>query len=154
MSHLNPGKLTVTFLEGTFTGNPISPRAYTLTHSDVTGHLYLSIGKVYHKSQVSGWYTRLMRDEVLAEWQSSNGFSFHVHCHVRGGFVFGSAKWRYSIFCYHMRVVLEAFRYGDGKLFEEHPDLDRARIWVHFHSNQDRYNLVEDWGQFSDYKIA
>lgn len=39
------------------------PRAYTLTHSDRTGDLFLSIGPKHDEAQVAGLYTRLMRDE-------------------------------------------------------------------------------------------
>jgi hypothetical protein len=153
MSELNPAKLSVTFLEGVSENNPIVPRAYTLTHSDTTGDLFLTIGPVYNKAQVSGWYTRLMRDEVLAEWQFSNEASFHVHCHVSGGLILGSASWRLSIFKRHMRMVLEAFRYGDHGLFEAHPALDQARIRIHFHSSDKRYNRTEEWGIFQEYRL-
>ena len=152
MSTFNPSKLTVTILDGISAKDPIVPRAYTLTHSDTTGDLFLSIGMVYNMTQVSGWYTRLMRDEVLAEWHFDNEPSFHVHCHVSGGILIGSAGWRYSIFRQHMQMVLEAFRYGDRKLFEAHQDLERAEIWVHFHSNNNRFNKVENWGQFKKYR--
>ena len=153
MSELVPNKLSVTFMEGILAGDRIFPRAYTLTHSDTTGDLYLSIGQVYNKPQISGWYTRVMRDEVLAEWQFDNEPSFHVHCHVSGGIVLGSASWRYAIFCQHMRMVLEAFRYGDNGLFEVDPDLDNAKIYVHFHSKNKRYNKIEDWGQLKDFRF-
>lgn len=32
-------------------------------------HLYLSIGLTYNEQQISGRYTRFMRDEVLAQWR-------------------------------------------------------------------------------------
>jgi hypothetical protein len=44
-------------------------RCYTLTHSDTTGELFLTIGPDFDRAQISGLYTRLMRDEVLAEWR-------------------------------------------------------------------------------------
>ena len=43
-------------------------RKYTLTHSDFTGDLFLTIDKDYDKVALSNWYTKFMRDEVLAEW--------------------------------------------------------------------------------------
>ncbi len=153
MSQLKPEKLHVTFLENISSKDPIVPRAYTLTHSDRTGDLYLTIGEVYNYPQISGRYTRLMRDEVLAEWQFQNEPSFHVHCHVSGGFLFGSAGWRYAIFRQHLPLVLEAFRFGDQELFDSHPELDNAEIWVHFHSAQDRFDRNENWGAFRDYRI-
>jgi hypothetical protein len=43
-------------------------RRYTLTHNDVTGALTLSIGADYNQRQVQGFYTRILRDEITAEW--------------------------------------------------------------------------------------
>jgi hypothetical protein len=95
-----------------------------------------------------------MRDEVLAEWkEDESGPALHVYCHVSGGLVLGTARWRYGIFKYHLPIVLEAFRYGDRPLFEAHPDLDRAPVKVHFHSSIDRYNKLENWGELANYVI-
>jgi hypothetical protein len=44
-------------------------RTYTLTHNDLTGALLLSIGPRVNAEQVRGLYTRLVRDEVVAEWR-------------------------------------------------------------------------------------
>ena len=49
------------------------PRRYTLTHNDVTGALALSIGPNYNSAQLEGWYVRMIRDEVLAEWRRDDG---------------------------------------------------------------------------------
>eukprot|EP00899_Mesostigma_viride_P005441 jgi/Mesvir1/14899/Mv26262-RA.2 len=46
-----------------------NPRTYTLTHNDLTGDLLLSMGPHYNKKQIAGWYTQLLRDEVVAEWR-------------------------------------------------------------------------------------
>ncbi|MFC2055720.1 staygreen family protein [Chloroflexota bacterium] len=153
MSHLNPNKLYVDFMQGTFPDSPISPRAYTLTHSDSTGDLFLTIGSVYNWTQISGWYTRLMRDEVLAEWHFEEQPSLHVHCHVSGGIVFGLPGWRKAIFHRHMPMVLESFRYGDRKFIGAHPELDEAVVLVHFQARQGRHNQIESWGRLTDYII-
>ena len=102
--------LHVTFASGATANGPLTPRRYTLTHSDATGDLFLTIGTEYDRVQIAGWYTRLMRDEVLAEWQAGEPPVLHVHCHVSGGLVFGTAGWRASIFRQHMPMVLQAFR--------------------------------------------
>lgn len=154
MSDLNPDKLHTTFTSPTSPVEPIHPRCYTLTHSDRTGDLFLTIGPKYDQKQISGWYTRLMRDEVLAEWkQESSGASLHVHCHVSGGLVLGGGKWRLDIFRHHMRQVLEAFRYGDQALVQQFPQLDQATIWVHFHARQEDLDKVERWGVFGDFTL-
>ena len=153
MTYLNQELLHVDFASSISDSGPVIPRAYTLTHSDSTGELFLTIDRVHNYPQISGWYTRLMRDEVLAEWQFDNEPTFHVHCHVSGGFIIGSARWRYSIFRKHMPMVLQAFRYGDRTLFDSNPQLDHAHIYVHFYSLQSKYNRTEDWGQFRKFRL-
>jgi hypothetical protein len=151
-NRLKPEKLHVRFVPPTTAGGPIMPRRYTLTHSDVTGDLFLTISPDYDRKQISGLYTRFMRDEVLAEWcEGDGGPRLHVHCHVSGGLVAGSAGWRYAIFKRELPLVLEAFRFGDRQLFDAYPELDQARILVHFHAAQSRYNHVESGGAPSDY---
>ena len=123
------------------------PRRYTLTHSDLTGELFLTIARDYDREQVSGWYTRFMRDEVLGEWLREDGeYSLHLYCHVSGGIVFGAAGMRYNIFRQHMPLVLQALREGDGVLYERQPELTGAQVLVHFSAWQKRYRKVEDWG--------
>lgn len=155
MNKLNPSKLYVTLLEGTTERELYLPRRYTLTHSDISGDLFLSIGAAYNQNQISGWYTRLMRDEVLAELKSEEGsFSLHVYCHVSGGIVFGTAGWRNDILHYHMRMVIEALRYGDRELVSAYPQLDDAKVRAHFSSRHVRYNRVEEWGSLKEYALG
>jgi hypothetical protein len=154
MSTFRPEKLSVKFIGEADPEGPISPRKYTLTHSDSTGDLFLSVGADYDQDAISGIYTRIMRDEVLAELtEEQTGPKIHVYCHVSGGFVFGSASWRYAIFQRHMRQVLQAFRYGDQVFFDTNTHLDNAPVKVHFQSTINRYNLTEDWGYVSDYVL-
>lgn len=130
-----------------------TPRYYTLTHSDITGDLFLSIGSYYDTKQTSKLYTRLMRDEVLAELGEASGqFVLNVHCHVSGDLVIGRAKWRYGIFCSELSLALEAIRYGDKAFFEQNPRLDQTPVLVHFKSTSNRYNKIENWGTITDYK--
>jgi hypothetical protein len=153
MGRLNPEKLRVTFLSDTEADKIIFPRRYTLTHSDITGELFLSIGHDYDKRQISKLYTRLMRDEVLAELVSKeDSLKFNVYCHVSGGFVIGIAKWRYDIFRSELPLVLEAIRYGDRTIFQQNPDLDQIPVYIHFHSSNLRFNKVEQWGTMADYR--
>ena len=152
MQRLNPKKLHVTYLAGATPDELIVPRRYTLTHSDITGNLFLSIGSEYDTKQTSKLYTRLMRDEVLAELVNNEGsFELRVHCHISGGLIVGSAGWRYNIFRSELPLVLEATRYGDKALFEKNPELDRIPVYIHFHSGRKQYNIVENWGTLADF---
>jgi hypothetical protein len=153
MRRLNPKQLHVRLASDASPEGTVVPRRYTLTHSDATGDLYLTIGPHYDRRQISGWYTRLMRDEVLAEWrEETNRLALHVCCHVSGGLVFGSARWRYAIFQRELPLVLETIRYGDRVLFKAQPELDQAPIYVHFQATQSRYNRTEAWGVPADYQ--
>jgi hypothetical protein len=152
MTRLNPDKLHVSFTVPVVPEGPLTPRRYTLTHSDRTGDLFLTIGSDYDQGQISGWYTRLMRDEVLAEWkEEKTGAALHVHCHVSGGLALGPSGWRFAIFRRELPVVLEALRCGDAGLFESRPELDGAPIWVHLHAVEEKYNVVEAWGIPADW---
>jgi hypothetical protein len=154
MSRLQPDKLHVQFAAGTTPEGPLSPRRYTLTHSDATGDLFLTVAPEVDQKQVSGWYTRLMRDEVVAEWQEGeDGPALHVFCHVSGGVVLGTTAMRDEIFRRELPLVLEALRFGDGALFEARPELDGAPLWVHFESTVPRYHQTERWGTPADYRI-
>lgn len=129
------------------------PRTYTLTHSDVTSKITLAISQTINNSQLQGWYNRLQRDEVVAEWKKVKGkMSLHVHCHISGGHFLLDlcAKLRYFIFCKELPVVLRAFVHGDGNLLSQHPELQEALVWVYFHSNLREFNKVECWGPLKD----
>ena len=153
MKRLNPEKLHVTYLSGASPEILLLPRRYTLTHSDRTGELFLSIGGQFDIKQISKLYTRLMRDEVLAELcYEGDNLLFRVYCHVSGGFVVGGAKWRYDIFRTELPLVLEAIRYGDRTIFQINPDLDQIPVHIHFQSSNPRYNKVERWGIMADYR--
>lgn len=129
------------------------PRRYTLTHSDSTGDLYLTVANEYDKEQISGWYTRIMRDEVLAEWKMlEEEVSLHVYCHVSGGLVFGSSGMREAIFRREMSLVLEAIRNGDSKFFEKNPEFDNAPIILHFQKSGKDYK-IERFGILSDFAL-
>jgi len=152
MTRLKPEKLHVTYLSATTREELIFPRRYMLTHSDTTGALFLSIGSWYNTEQTAGLYTRLMRDEVLAELSDqSNGLEFRVYCHVSGGIVFGWARLRYRIFKVELPLVLEAIRYGDRTLFDRTPELDHAPVFIHFNYADRRRSKVERWGDIADY---
>ncbi len=152
MTHLNPNLLRVEFIHGVNETSPLSPRVYTLTHSDFTGELFLAIGSEINFPQIEGIYTRLMHDEVVAEWEFSEPATLHVFCHVGGGLVFGMPGMRYRIFRYHMPMVLEAFWYGDRILLKEHPELAKGRVMVHFLAWHKIFDKDEVWGVLEDYQ--
>ncbi|KPV40529.1 staygreen family protein [Alicyclobacillus ferrooxydans] len=153
MPRLKPEKLHVRFMTGSTPEGPIVPRRYTLTHSDRTGDLYLTIGPDYNHDQLKGIYARLMRDEVLGEWKEvGDSYLLEIYVHVSGGRVIGSAKWRNKILHREMPLVLEGITYAEEYLLRKHPVLEDADIRVHFQSHQEKYNTTEDFGTVKDYR--
>ena len=133
-----PSKLKVSMLPGTSSSMPSTSRRYTLTHNDITGELWLSIGNQYNRDQISGLYTRLLRDEVTAEWRhvGPHLHQLHVYCHVSG-----EERWlappvlRNYIFRREMALVLDCMVYADRDLFDLSPSLLEAQVLVHFQSS-------------------
>lgn len=149
MSRLNPKKLSVEFRKGVTTTEPIIPRRYTLTHSDITAELFLTIGLKYAYDK-----TNAMRDEVLGEWiKKKEGYSFYVYLYVDGQFGTMVTAIRNYVFRRELPLALEAIRYGDRKFFDAHPELNSSPIIVHFMSVNPQFNKIENWGTFSDYDI-
>ncbi|KAI3928870.1 hypothetical protein MKW92_043681 [Papaver armeniacum] len=166
-------KLKVLFLgvdEKKHSGN--LPRTYILTHSDITSKLTLAISQTIDGSQLQGWYNKLQRDEVVAEWKKVKGnMTLHVHCHISGAHFLLDllARLRFYIFRKELpvasiisidslnpgfeivvQILQKAFVHGDGNLFQNYPELEKALVWVYFHSNLQEFNKVECWGPLKD----
>lgn len=154
MVNLNPDKLHIIYKDAVDEDKLKLPRKYTLTHSDSTGDLFLTIGSEYDYEQISSLYTRFMKDQVLGEWlKKEDHYELHLYMHVSGGFCFGWASLRNRIFCYHLPLVLEAFRYGDKRINEKVPELENSQILVHFKSKNNKYDRVENYGKIKDISV-
>ncbi len=147
MNNLNPDKLFVEFRPDVTTTQPVLERKYTLTHSDNTADLYLTIGLQFAYEKVN-----TLRDEVLAEWRMDKDLLFlYVYVYVNG--LLGNPSVRNSIFRRELPLALEAIRYGDRGLFAAHPQLGGAPIWIYFDSEHPEYNRFENWGTPDDYNL-
>ncbi|MFX0169605.1 MAG: staygreen family protein [Candidatus Hodarchaeota archaeon] len=152
MARLKPEKLNVRVIPPLPLVGLHFPRRYTLTHSDRTGDLFLTIGQDYDYSQIKGWYTKLMRDEVLAEMvQEKERIALHVYCQVSRGL--GTRGFRETIFRRELPLVLEAIRLGDRELFDREPHLDQLDVLIHFCTKTPENDIVENWGPISQYRI-
>ncbi len=148
MKRLDPDKLSVEYKPGVTPISPIIPRRYTLTHSDETGELFLSLGAEYDYSKVNP-----MRDEVLGEWRyDGEQYLFFGKVYVNGEFGPIQAGIRNRIFKRELPLALEAIRYGDREFFNAHPALKNAYIYIYFESSYPRYDRVEYWGTFQEYQ--
>lgn len=148
MGRLNPEKLHVEYRPGVTSTKPILGRRYTLTHSDITAELFLTIGLQFAYDKITS-----MRDEVLAEWKISNwGFFLCVYVYV-GDYGPAMNAIRNSIFRRELPLALEAIVYGDKTFFKVNPLLKSAPIWIQFDSTDPTYNRLEYWGTAMDYGL-
>ena len=155
MSALDPAKLHVRLQPDLASERLALRRGCTLTHSNPTGDLFRTVARDYNRQQVAGWYTRRMREEVLAEGiVTPAGPALDVHCHASGGLIFGSAFWRNCILLSHMRRVIQALRQGDGPMSTIQPELERSLVRVHFHSHRSRFERIGPRGRLADYRIG
>eukprot|EP00963_Diacronema_lutheri_P006178 scaffold524_cov357-Pavlova_lutheri.AAC.19 len=153
----DPKKVTVTFSLDT---RPSSekcalPRCYTLTHNDLTGQLFLTVGSEYNKAQISPPYVKFLRDEVVATWK---GQELHVYCFIsgEGHWWLAPASLREYIFRREMPLVMDTLRYADKNLVTEHPEYNTFPVFVHFcGSHGERgasgiaHNRTEFWGAYA-----
>lgn len=149
MSRLEPDKLSVEFRDGVTYIEPIIPRCYTLTHSDITADIFLTIGTEFAYDKIND-----ERDEVLGEWMNENNtYFYYVYLYVDGEYSYEIASRRNNIFRRELPLALEAIRYGDKFFFDAHPKLDHVPIIVFFQSTIPEFKKIENWGTFSDYRI-
>jgi len=147
MERLDPEKLYVEFRPGVTMTEPILGRKYTLTHSDMTAELFLTIGLQFAYDKITS-----MRDDVLAEWRIANqGLFLYVYVYI-GNFEPAINAIRNAIFRRELPLALEAIVYGDHKFFMVHHQLVNSPLWIYFDSQDPNYNRFEYWGTVKDYQ--
>ena len=151
MSKFNPEKLTVEYRDGVSATEPIISRSHTLTHSDVTGQLFLTIGTQFAWDKVNSD----MRDEVLGVWSmEGNNVYYNVFVYIDNGeHDLSAAMRRNEVFRRELPLALTSIRYGDRFLFKCYPSLDYAFIFVTFISSYPKLNKQECWGTFNKFIV-
>ncbi|MDE5415141.1 staygreen family protein [Alkalihalobacterium chitinilyticum] len=145
MSSFHPEKLSVNMVPPANSTEPIEGRKYTLTHSDITGELFLDVGYVYNYEAID----EEMRDEVLAEWQRNNLGQFRLvgRAYVDGGeFSEEVSRVRFTIFQKEMMTALKGMVYGDRAFFANHPSLLDAPIYIHYDSVYPQFRQTVYYG--------
>ena len=151
MSTFNSERLSVEYRNGVTATGPIIPRNYTLTHSDFTGELFLTIGTQFAWDKVNPD----MRDEVLGEWKTSgNCLYYNVYVYLdKGEHDLPAATRRNEVFRRELPLALTAIRYGDQSLFDLYPNLDNAFVIVNFMSSHPQLATQESWGMFNSFSL-
>lgn len=132
-------------MDGVTATDLVIPRCYTLTHSDLTGQLFLSIGFHYAWEKINP-----KRDEVLGEWKIyGNSLYYNVYLYIdQGEYNQDEAAKRAEIFNRELPLALKAIHYGDRFLFNAYPHSNHAAIIVNFISAYPQFAKQENWGTF------
>lgn len=144
----NPNNLETTFVEPMTPLGPIKNRKYTLTHSDQTSMMFLTIANFHDYAAIN----KVLRDELLGVWKVAEDNIYRVYFYAYVGetnFITSSIK--YGAFKYHMRLALEAIFYGDRHLFIKNPNLLDTPIVVKFDSSIPVFDNYESYGYVKDY---
>ena len=145
-----PDKLEVSFIDPVTLYNPINGRKYTLTHSDDTGVLFLTIGLEYDYDAIN----QDLRDEVLGNWKVyDNSYILFFYVHV-GDYEYDKALFRYNTFKSHLNDALKAIFYGDRELLNRYPNLSDTMVFIKFDSSIPIFDNYEFYGYVKDYIIS
>jgi len=149
LSEFRPEKLFIEYRDGVTATGPIIPRKYTLTHTDGTGELFLTMGTEIAWDKVN----LKMRDEVIGEWIAEGSPShYNIFLYIdRGEYDIQTATRRNEVFRRELPLALTAIRYGDRALFDTYPELNHAPIVVNFLSAYPELAKQENWGTFGLY---
>lgn len=150
MTKFQPNKLNVSYKDEIGANNFLLPRKYTLTHSDESGELFLSIGNNYDLDQIN--YN--VRDEVLGSWEKDDKVYLLITLEIDNGDDLGNTVNRDKIFRQELTLALMAIIYGDNLFFENNKELYESPIMVKFNSKFSEYDTLEEWGQVQDYKYS
>lgn len=148
MFKFQPEKLSVTYKDEIEIKDFLFPRKYTLTHSDESGELFLSIGKNYDLDKID--YN--IRDEVIGSWEKDDKEYLLITLELDNGDDINNTITRDKIFREELGLALMAIVFGDNLLFENNKNLYEAPIRVKFNSKFSEYDSLEEIGKVNDYK--
>lgn len=142
-----PEKLFLQFQNDECDDSRFIPRRYTLTHSDDTEQLFLTVGKDYDYNKIIN-----VNDEVLAEWEKDgDNYILKIYIEVDGGSGLTQTIERDRIFRKELPLAVKAIVYGDSSFLDKHEFLKNSSIVINFKSKLPEYNKVENWGTIKDY---
>ncbi len=127
---------------------PLKNRKYTMTHSDITGDLFVTVALVYADDLITS-----MQDQVLLHWIKTNeALVLYGKVIIDGSGALGNPDIRNKIFIKELPTALQAIRYGDRFLFNKYPTLDNSKILIKFISSDPNYNKLYSFGNIGMYQ--
>ncbi|RLQ96147.1 staygreen family protein [Falsibacillus albus] len=151
MREFKTEKLSMSLLPSATVFFPVEGRKYTMTHSDSTGDMFVSIGCYYDADKINP----ILRDEVFAEWSLHIGqYVLRANVLVSGGeFDENLSAVRFLIFEKEMPTALKAIVTADRSFYAYFPWLLDMPIYVEFDSIFPQYHQIKYFGTVRQYLI-
>jgi hypothetical protein len=122
------------------------PRRYTLSHTDRTADLFLSVGTEYDREAVEQNQTGQMPAGLLAELTGGDAPRLTVRCRDEGA---GGQRLEKEL-----PLALAVIRYGDRFFYERHPELDQAEVIVQSEATGPSAQEDREFGRVTDYRVT
>lgn len=127
--------------------SPLKNRTYTMTHSDETGDLFVTIGLKNAEDK-----TNELQDQVYLKWIPFDGKDLLLgEVLIDGEGIKGNPETRNEIFRREMPLALQAIYVADKPFFEAHPELKDTPVLIHFVSSDSKYNKLYCYGPIDSY---
>lgn len=141
-------KLKISIIEPITPTSPILGRKYTLTHSDLTGDMFLTIGPTYDYKAIN----KELRDELIGKWilDDNKNYNLIFYAYIND-LDFKNAKKKSDSFKYHLQMAIKAVIFGDKDLFLYNKHLINAPIYVNFVSVFLELTYIQSYGHVNDY---
>lgn len=115
------------------------PRKYTSAYRDI------SIGHDYNKKILQHDDVIKRQNHVVGEWVKIDG-KYEIHLNV----IVSSeenpdASMRNKMFCDKLGLTLESIAFAETTLLKLHPSLASTKIYIRFHSLEEKYDRTEYW---------
>ncbi len=150
MNYKRAKQVYVEYRDNVTATSPLEKRTYTMTHSDETGDLFVTIGLHYATDKVSP-----MRDEVYLLWQKIEGKDLlYGEVLIDGDGLQGNAAIRNNIFKKEMPLALQAIYTADEPLFEKYPHLKDTPVLINFKASDPTYNKLYSYGPIGNYNTS
>lgn len=127
--------------------SPIQNRTYTMTHSDETGNLFVTVGLKYAEDK-----TNELQDQVYLKWTQLDGKNLlYGEVLIDDKNITGNAQKRDEIFKREMPLALYAIYVAEQPFFEAHTNLTDTPILINFKSQDPTYNKLYSYGSIGNY---
>ena len=126
---------------------PLEERTYTMTHSDETGDIFVTIELNYAPDQ-----TNKIQDQVYMKWLPiEDKFFLYGEVIIDNDTITGKSDISYEIFSREMPLALHAIYTADLPLFEAYPTLNDTPVIINFLSTDPKYDKLHCYGEISHY---